>query len=169
MPEDFCNSVYITTQMSCPWPTSAENQKSHTNGFSASHPNTFSHISRVLSRRDFKMVGLPARKIFIFLYPIKDNLELKTLVTYHICCECKNVYVEHTGHPFNATVKYPYCHILLYQTDKSAVVVEHIAGQEIKLLGQAHVRSDTVQASSQQHELWGRFCLSSSRKPVICF
>jgi hypothetical protein len=38
----------------------------------------FNHISRVLSRHKIKSVGLPLRKIYSFLRPVKDKLGLRT-------------------------------------------------------------------------------------------
>jgi hypothetical protein len=39
---------------------------------------TFSHISQMLSRQNIKPVGLPPRKIPSFLWPVKDDMALKT-------------------------------------------------------------------------------------------
>jgi hypothetical protein len=56
----------------------------------------FNRISRVLSRHNIKSVGLPPRKIYSFLRPVKDRLGLRTPGVYRIPCECGMVYIGQT-------------------------------------------------------------------------
>jgi hypothetical protein len=51
----------------------------------------FNRISRVLSRRNIKSLGLPPKKLSGFLRPVKDNLGLRTQGVYRIPCECGKV------------------------------------------------------------------------------
>jgi hypothetical protein len=53
----------------------------------------FNHISRVLMRHNIKTVGLLPKKVTSFLWPIKDDLGLKTADLYCIPCECGEVYI----------------------------------------------------------------------------
>jgi hypothetical protein len=39
---------------------------------------TYNHISRMLSEHHIKAVGIPLRKISIFLWPVRDDLALET-------------------------------------------------------------------------------------------
>jgi hypothetical protein len=59
---------------------------------------TFNHISRVLSKHNIKIVGLPPRKLSGSLQPIKDDLALKMPGIYKIPCECGKVYIGQSGH-----------------------------------------------------------------------
>jgi hypothetical protein len=53
----------------------------------------FNRISRVLSRHNFKSVGMAPKKVSSFLRPVKDNLELRTPGVYRIPYECGKVYI----------------------------------------------------------------------------
>jgi hypothetical protein len=128
-----------------------------------------------LSKHDFRRVGLPPRKIFSFLYPIKYDLDLKTLVTYCIPRERENVYVGQTGHTFETRVNEHYCHISLHQTEES-VVVEHIADLGHHILTKKSRYRDWLMQEVIKFKLHhnnmiyeGRFSLSRSWKALIPF
>jgi hypothetical protein len=69
-------------------------------------------------------VGLPPRKLFSFLQPIKDDLTLKILRVYSVPCKYGKVYIGQTGRSIEMRVKEHHRHIRLYHTEKS-LVVEH--------------------------------------------
>jgi hypothetical protein len=52
---------------------------------------TYSQLSRMLAKHNIKSVALPPRKIFSYLPPVKDALELRTPGIYSIPCECGKV------------------------------------------------------------------------------
>jgi hypothetical protein len=85
---------------------------------------TFNRIIRVLSKHNIKTVGLPLRKHYSFLCPVKDHLALKTPGVYSIPCECKKVYIGQTEWSIQTTVKEHQRHICLAHPEKSAVA-EH--------------------------------------------
>jgi hypothetical protein len=85
---------------------------------------TFNYMSKVLSKLNIKMVGLPPRKLSSFLGPIKDHLALKTPGVYSIPCECRTVYVRQTGCSVETRVKEHSCHIGLEYPEKSTIA-EH--------------------------------------------
>lgn len=66
---------------------------------------------------NIKFVGLPSRKISSFLYPGEDNLGLRILGVYNICCECSQVYIGQTGHSIDAILKKHHQHIQLEHLD----------------------------------------------------
>jgi hypothetical protein len=60
---------------------------------------------------NIKFVGLPPRKISSFLYSRKDNLGLRMLGVYSICCECSQVYTRQAGHSMDTILKKHHQHI----------------------------------------------------------
>jgi hypothetical protein len=88
---------------------------------------TSNHISRLLSRHNIKSVGLPPKKIPSFLWPVKDDLGLKTPGVYSVPCECDQVYIGQTGRSIETRVKEHQCHIHLQHPDKSAMVEHSIS------------------------------------------
>jgi hypothetical protein len=78
----------------------------------------------LMSRHNIESVGLPPRKISIFLRPVKDDLGLRTPGIYSISCECGQVYIGQTGRSIDTRLKEHQRHIRLEYPDKSAVA-EH--------------------------------------------
>jgi hypothetical protein len=84
----------------------------------------FNRISRMLSRHDIKSVGLPPKKIYNFLWPVKYLLGVRTLGIYRISCECGKVYIGQTGRSVDTRLKQHKWHIRLEHSNKSAMA-EH--------------------------------------------
>jgi hypothetical protein len=53
---------------------------------------TFNNTRRLLPKHNIKTVGLPPRKVAVFLWPVKDDPGLKSLGVYNILYECGKVY-----------------------------------------------------------------------------
>jgi hypothetical protein len=87
---------------------------------------TFNRISRLLSRHNIKSVGLPPKKIPSFLWPVKNDLGLKTLGVYSMPCECGQDNIGQTGRSIKTRVKKHQCHICLQHPDKSAMAKHSI-------------------------------------------
>jgi len=51
----------------------------------------------MLAKLNIKSVALPPRKIYSYLPPVKNALELRTPGVYNIPCECCNVYIGQSG------------------------------------------------------------------------
>jgi hypothetical protein len=66
-------------------------------------------------------VSLPSRKVASFLWPLKDDLALKTAGVYSIPCECDKVYIGQTRCSIEIRIKGHHWHIRLYHPDKSAM------------------------------------------------
>jgi hypothetical protein len=81
--------------------------------------NSFNHISKVLTKHNIKMIGLPLRKMASFLRPIKDNPGLKTSNVHGA-----KVYVRQAGHFISTRVNEHHHRMWLYQPEKSAMA-EH--------------------------------------------
>jgi hypothetical protein len=95
---------------------------------------TFNRIARMLSRHNIKFVGLPPRKIASFLWPVKDDLGLKTPGVYSIPCECGQVYIGQTEWSIDTRIKEQHRYIRLSHPDKSAVAERNIGrGYRIQL------------------------------------
>jgi predicted GIY-YIG superfamily endonuclease len=75
----------------------------------------------LLFRHNIKSVGQPPKKIPGFLWPVKDDLGLKTPGVYSVPCECGQVYIGQTGRSIETRVKKHQRHIRLQHLDKSAV------------------------------------------------
>jgi hypothetical protein len=65
----------------------------------------FNCISRVLTRHSIKTVSLQPREVTSFLWPMKDDLGLKTAGVCSISCKCGNIYIDGTGHPIEIRIK----------------------------------------------------------------
>jgi hypothetical protein len=65
--------------------------------------HSFIHVSRMLSNH-IKTVVIPPKKIFSFLWSIKDDLAVKTLGIYIICCKDGMVYFEPTHHSIETRI-----------------------------------------------------------------
>jgi hypothetical protein len=74
--------------------------------------NTFYHISRVLSKHNINMLGLPPRKTSKLLQPLKDDLGLKSPGIE--CSKC-TVHSGQTTCSIETTVKEHLQHIRLYR------------------------------------------------------
>jgi hypothetical protein len=80
----------------------------------------FNRTSSVLSRHNIKSVGLPPKKISSFLRSVKDDLGLKTMGVYSICCEYSQIYIGQMGCSIDTRLKEHQQHI------KSAVMEHNI-------------------------------------------
>jgi hypothetical protein len=101
----------------------------------------FNQISRVLSQHNIRSVGLPPKKVSSFLWPVKDNLGLRTPGVYKIPCECGKVYIGQTGHFVDTRLKQNLWHISLEHSDKSAVAEHSIdLGHRISYTIPYHVK-----------------------------
>jgi hypothetical protein len=125
-------------------------------------------------------VGLPHKKLFILLRPVKDHLGLRTPGDYRIPCECGRVCIGQTGLSVDIRLKEHQRHIRLEHSDKTAVA-EHSVDQEHRI--QFHNSSilatktgymDRIVREAIEIELYpyntnreGGFCLSKSWKPII--
>jgi hypothetical protein len=69
-------------------------------------------------------MGLPPKKVFSFLRPVKDNLGLRTPGVYRIPCEYGKVYTGQIGHSADTRLKEHQLHIRLEHPDTSAMA-EH--------------------------------------------
>jgi hypothetical protein len=78
----------------------------------------------MLTKHNIKSVARPPKKIFSYLYPVKDALGLRTPGIYSIPCECGRVYIGQSGRSVQLSIKEHNRHIRLAQPDKSAVA-EH--------------------------------------------
>jgi hypothetical protein len=85
---------------------------------------TCGRLSRMLVKHNIKSVALPPRRIFSYLPPVKDALELRTLGIYSIPCECGRVCIGRSGRSIQLRIKEHNRHTRLAQPDKSAVA-EH--------------------------------------------
>jgi hypothetical protein len=74
---------------------------------------------------------LPPKKIFNCLWPVKDNVGLKTPQVYCIPCKCGNVYVGQSGRTVEKRVEERQ-HIRHSHPDKSAVA-KHIINNDYKI------------------------------------
>jgi hypothetical protein len=83
----------------------------------------FNRISRVLSWH-IKSMGMPPKKVSSFLWPVKDELGLRTLGVYRIPCECGKVYIGQTGRSMDTRLKEHQRHTHPEHPDKSAIA-EH--------------------------------------------
>jgi hypothetical protein len=125
-------------------------------------------------------VGLPTRKIPGFLWPVKDNLGLKTSGMYSVPCKCGQVYNGQTSCSIKTRVKDHQCHICLEHADRSAVAKHGISlGHCIQL------QNTTILSTKSRYMDWmireaielelhpnnmnreDGLCLSWSRKPLI--
>jgi hypothetical protein len=59
--------------------------------------NIFYRIRRMLAPHNIKFVGLPHMKLSSALYPVKDNLGLRTSDSYRITSESGRVCIGQTG------------------------------------------------------------------------
>jgi len=82
----------------------------------------------------FTWVQYIRRKVFTYLPPVKDALEL-TPGIYRIPCECGRVYIEQSGRSIQIWIKEHNTHIRLAQPNKSAVTEHSINHDYIKLQG----------------------------------
>jgi hypothetical protein len=60
--------------------------------------------------------GLPQRKISqfpSFLWPVKENLILKTVGMYSVLCKCGQLYIGQAGHLIETRVKKHHWYIIL--------------------------------------------------------
>jgi hypothetical protein len=135
----------------------------------------------VLARHNIKSVGLPPRKISVFLWPVKDDLGLRTPGVYSIPCECSQVYIGQTSHLVDTRLKEHQRHIRLEHPDRSAVA-EHsinlrhrIQLQNTTILSTTLRYMDRIIREAIQIELHPNsmnredgFYLSTSWKPLIC-
>jgi hypothetical protein len=56
-------------------------------------------------RHNIKSVGLPPKKIPSFLWPVKDDIGLKTTGVYSVPCKCGQVYISQTSCSIKTRVK----------------------------------------------------------------
>ena len=54
---------------------------------------TYGRLNRMLSKHNIKSITLPPRKIYSYLPPIQDALELRTLGVYENPCGCGKMYI----------------------------------------------------------------------------
>jgi hypothetical protein len=122
----------------------------------------FRCISRVL--RNIKFVDLPSRKVYSFLYTVRDILELRILGVHSICCECGQM-----GHSINIILKKHHQHTQLEHLDMSAMAEHSInLGHHIQLYNTSVIREVTGIVLNPNHmSRKDGFCLSKSWKPLI--
>jgi hypothetical protein len=109
-------------------------ERPYFSGFFTLVSPTFNCICMVLYRHNIKTVGLLPRKLSSFLWPIKDDLTVRTPGVYSILCKCGKVYTGQTGHSVKTRVKEHIQHICLYHPNKSAVAEHSInLGHHIQL------------------------------------
>jgi hypothetical protein len=75
----------------------------------------------MLVKHNIKSVAPASRKVFSYLPPVKDALELKTPGIYRIPCECGRVYIGQSGRSIQIRIKEHNRYIRMAQPDKSAV------------------------------------------------
>jgi hypothetical protein len=75
----------------------------------------------MLSQHNIKSVGLPPKKVSSLLWPVKDNLGLRTPGVYRNPCKCSKVYIGQTGRSMDTRLKEHQQHIRLEHPDKSAM------------------------------------------------
>jgi hypothetical protein len=75
----------------------------------------------VLSQHNIKSVDLSPKKVFGFLWSVKDNLGLRAPGVYRIPCEHGKVYIRQIGRSVDARLKEHQRHIRLEHPEKSAV------------------------------------------------
>jgi hypothetical protein len=78
----------------------------------------------MLSKHIIKIACFPPSTISSFLWPVKDDLGLKSLDIYSIPYKCGKIYIGQSDHSAETKVKKHHHHIWLYHPDKSAVI-EH--------------------------------------------
>jgi hypothetical protein len=81
---------------------------------------TFNCISRVLSRHNIKTMGLPPRKLSIFLHPVKNDLSLEMPVSTAFPVSVGRCTLD----KLETRVKEHHWHVCLYHPEMSAVA-EH--------------------------------------------
>jgi hypothetical protein len=90
-------------------------------------------------------VGLPPKKIAIFLRPVKDDLGLKRPDVCSAPWDCGQVYIGQTGRSIETRVKEHLRHTRLEQPDISAVAEHSInLGHRIKLQDTAALSVDRM-------------------------
>jgi hypothetical protein len=72
---------------------------------------SFNRISRVVSKRNIKTLGLPPRKLSSFVWPFKDDLVLKAPGICSIPCDCGNMYIGQRECSIEASVKEHHRHL----------------------------------------------------------
>jgi hypothetical protein len=87
---------------------------------------TFNRISTMLSKHNIRVVDLPPRKLSSILWPMKDDLALKTPGVYSIPCEYQKAYIGQTGCLTETRVKEYHRHIHLYHPEMSAMAKHSI-------------------------------------------
>jgi hypothetical protein len=120
--------------------------------------STFMNIIRVLTQH-IKSVSLLPRKIYCFLWLVKDDLRQKTYGVQRIPCECGQVYKGQTGHLIGTRDKKHHQHIHLDHSDKS-VLAGHIIYlghciqlQDISILSTASTYMDDIIKEATETEL----------------
>jgi hypothetical protein len=78
----------------------------------------------MLVKQNIKSVALPQRKIYSYLPPVNNALELRTPGVYSIPCECGSVYIGQRSRSIQIRIEEHNRPMRLAQTDISAVA-EH--------------------------------------------
>jgi len=68
----------------------------------------YSHINRMPAEDIIMLFGLPPRKFSSFLYPVKDDVVLKTTGVCSVLYDCGRVYIGQTGCTIKPKVKEHY-------------------------------------------------------------
>jgi hypothetical protein len=123
-------------------------------------------------------VGLPPRKISSFLRSVKDDFGLKKPGTYSIPCECGQAYIGQTDRSTDNRMMEPQRHIRLEYPDKSAVAGHssnlghrtqlHHTILFIKPRYMDRIMREAAELHPNNMNMEDGFCLSKSRKPLIC-
>jgi hypothetical protein len=70
--------------------------------------NTFSNISKMLSKHKIKTADITPSKVSSFCHPVKDELGLKTLGIYSTPCKCGKLCIGQTNHSIITRVNMSY-------------------------------------------------------------
>jgi hypothetical protein len=110
----------------------------------------------VLPQRNTKSAGLLPRKISSFLWPVKDDLELRTLGVYIAFCEWDKVCSGWKSCSINSRLKDHHKHFQVEHPEKSAMA-EHInLGHHIQLTNTSLISSkprymDCIMRAATEH------------------
>jgi len=97
------------------------NNKPTSTAFIPYTQTTHDWLSKMPAKRNIKSIALPPRKIYRYLPPVKNALELRTPGVYSIPCECGNVHIGQRGRSIQIGIEEHNRPTRLAQTSISAV------------------------------------------------